>query len=139
MNIKDATFARLNAIAGLPAILGKRIYRKQADQGAALPFLVYTRMGNTQWYSLDGPTGLTQCRMVMEIYASTDVQAEQIAALIRPALHGDQSIWGGVGGIDVQACFLTDDRDEIIPAPGDSGNAATGISLEFQINYTEPA
>ncbi len=139
MNIKDATFKRLAGIAAVTAIAGQRIYRKQADQGAVLPYLVYNRMGGAPGYSLDGPNGLGQCRMLIEIYAATDVQAEQIAALIRAELHGDQSVWGGVGGVEVQACFLLDDRDEVTPSPGASGNASTGVTLEFQINYTEGA
>lgn len=135
MSLYADIFTKISSIAGMSALVGRRVFHRRADQGTETPYIVYYAVGGSPGIALDGPTGLDKKRVQVDIYADTSDAGEQVADKVR-TLHGDKSTWGDH---DMQACFVMDDADDIEPSPGAEENARIIVSLMLELNYSEAA
>jgi len=67
---------------------GNRIYALRAPQNASAPFVVYQRIDSDRWRHINGPTGMVQATMQIDIYAVSYNQAKQLALDIENTLDG---------------------------------------------------
>lgn len=67
---------------------GARVYPSIAAQGAALPYIVYTRVSTTPINALDGHSGLDSVRIQIDCYASTKPRAAALARQVRTLMGG---------------------------------------------------
>lgn len=68
---------------------GSRVYANRANQGAAAPYVVIQRVGNTPNDTLDRPSTLDQVRMQVDCWASTVDGAAALASQVRSILEAD--------------------------------------------------
>jgi hypothetical protein len=82
----------LTGDAPLVALVGARIWKGRADQGAEFPFVVFARIASRPTYSLDGCSGLENGVFSIEAVSDDQDQAEDVAVLVRDALDGATAI-----------------------------------------------
>lgn len=84
--LEDAIYDTLAAAAGVTALVGTRIYRQSAPQGATLPYLVYQWQGggDDNWTPTESKSYVYSVRAVSEV--SND-QAGDVAEAVHTALH----------------------------------------------------
>lgn len=78
--------ALLISTAGVTALVGQRIAADRIEQGAARPFIVFTRTGTERERTLDGGVAATRVALLVQCWADTRVQAEQVADAVETAL-----------------------------------------------------
>ena len=86
--IETLVLGVLSADTGVQAIVGSRIYAMLRPQADPLPALVYQRVSTVPVVSLQGDSSLDQVRLQVSCYASTLLQAKQLAAATRRAING---------------------------------------------------
>lgn len=65
-----------------------RVYIMRAPQGATAPFIVFQRTGSERWRSINGPSGIAQADIQIDVYAETLYAAKDLAATIEAAIDG---------------------------------------------------
>lgn len=98
-------YNKLSAGTALTALIGTAIYNKQAPDGAALPYVVYSLAGG-------GPINYCPLRVESDLvfvraYGSTDASARNIDVQIDVLLHGQTLTMTG-GYINIQTWRETD-------------------------------
>lgn len=99
----------------ISAVAGERVYALKAPQHEAsdtAPFVVFQRTESERWRSINGPSGIAQAFIQVDVYAVNYYTAKQLAADIEYALdgyrgivyHGDNSPqdFVDIGGISLQ-------------------------------------
>src|SRR3989304_2505917 len=92
------------ASAGTALAPAARINWGAHPQGAALPAIVLTVIGDAESHTLAGPDGLSQGRVQVDCYAASYKAAKQLARAVRAALDGYRG--GNFSGV-----FLAASRD----------------------------
>lgn len=120
--------ALVKYLASKPAIadrltaekFGTRIFLRRAPQGCPLPLVVVTVIGGSPDYHLAGELGDTSRVVQVSTYAATDLEAEEIAELIRLApLSGYR---GQMDTVRVQAVTIESEIDRLVES-GSGGDA----------------
>jgi len=106
--IEEAINSRLAGFAGLSALVSDRIYPAIAKQGAALPYVVHTRISGARESAMGADTGVSRARFQISSFGSTYSSAKSVAKQIRLAL---QRYSGTVGGDEILAVFIENDFD----------------------------
>ena len=114
MRIEEALVAQLRATAAVVAKVATRIYPAKAPQQPTLPCLVYLREGTNREHTQDGGSGLGVVRFTIDCLGRTYAEAREVAHAVREALEGSRGVWGGVGGVQVDGCFIEDEADDYI-------------------------
>ena len=83
--IDVAVFNKLGAAAGLTALVSSRIYARQAPQGAALPYVIFSHQGGGQ-VNME-PVDRLELVYWIRAYAATQAAAGAIDDQISLALH----------------------------------------------------
>jgi hypothetical protein len=86
VELDPVIFARLQSRPSLKALVGDRCYPEDAQQGSALPLVVWTYPTEESWNALDGETGTDQLRVQFDVYGSTRDQARAVLRELRAAL-----------------------------------------------------
>ena len=112
--------AAVKANAALAAVVAARVYPDLAEQGAALPHLVWSVSGGGPKQASDGSGPDHQVDVSWTIRATTRLQAQQVADLLSAVLDG----WTNSSTPAVSSCtlenestgyeFRSDDSDELV-------------------------
>ena len=84
MSLK-AILDRLVATPGVTAIVASRIFAEVAPQGEPLPYIVLRQSGSGRGYTLDGPGGPGETRVVIQAFATSFAVADRLADAIEAA------------------------------------------------------
>lgn len=112
MTIEEAIQAHLLATPNVAALVGVRVYPVKMPQRPTYPAVVYNRISGPREHSQDGSSGLAHPRFQLDCFAATYAGAKDLASKVRLALDGFRGSMGGVSGVDVNAVFIEDDRDD---------------------------
>jgi uncharacterized protein DUF3168 len=109
--LKDALYARSQAVAGLTALIGTRFYDVQAPQNTAMPYCTH-QIVSAERIHVMGRDTLGRARVQVDSWGSERQDAEDVNAQVVAAFNR----WGGTlasvivkdtiilsGGIDVEA------------------------------------
>lgn len=101
MSMESDLRALLVAYAPLTALVSTRIAADRIEQGAARPFVVYTRTGTEPVQTLDGTLHASKATFDVQCWADTRTAAEAVADAIQAALVADaRAIVGRASGYD---------------------------------------
>ena len=95
------------------ALAVARVYPQMAAQGAALPYLVYSRISTDRPRHLLSAAGITSARVQVDCYASTYSGAKTLADKVRLCLDGLRAttIGSGSSTLFVRHIALDSERD----------------------------
>ena len=118
--IESALRGFLAADPGLAALVGQEISPLQESQGLGAPRVVYSLLSAVDTRTLDqGPDHLPRCRIRLGCWGTTYAQAKQVAAAVRGAVGPGATkldgFRGSMGGVNVQAIFVEDRVDDLVP------------------------
>lgn len=128
------------SVSAITSLVGSgsnaRIYPEQARQGAALPYVLYTRaFGGTVHRHLGGYNGSRQSIVHVYCYASTRSGADALAESVK---IGSQNMRGTYTGITVLACFIDEPPDDGHDSPLDGSDTKRyWTRLVLRIVHTE--
>jgi len=108
MTIEEGLYSRLQAVAGVTALVSTRVYPLLVPQEASLPAIAYQRISGPRETAHDGPSGLAFARMQVTCIGSSYSSAKGVSEAVRAALDGQSGTWGSTV---VGACFLDDESD----------------------------
>lgn len=112
-----------------------RIYPDMAKQGAALPYIIYTRNGGEVFIHLRGSTGARTSVVHVYCCASTRAGADALAEAVKQNTQNKRDTWSGTNILWV---FCTDAPDDGYDAPQDKGHQARyWTRLVFRIVHSE--
>lgn len=97
-------FSRLSAFAPLVAIVGNRIYPRLADQGAAVPLVVFSQISGTQELAFGADPLLRRDRWSFSCWGNTYDEGIAVATEVLNALERYRT----VGPPIVQDVFVLD-------------------------------
>jgi hypothetical protein len=126
--IDAALRTRLLAFSGLTALVSTRVHAGIAPQGGTLPAVVYRRISANRELVHSGVSGVARSRFQFDCLAKTPLEAKQVAAQVRKALHGYSGTIGGETIMRSEAVNETDAFD------ADLGAA---VFIDFFISYRE--
>lgn len=72
----------------LKMLAGGRVYAMRAPQNATAPFIIFQRTDSERWRSINGPSGVAQVYMQIDVYGTEYYQAKNLAAEIEEILDG---------------------------------------------------
>lgn len=128
--IETALYTKLSTTAGITAITA-RIYAGYAAQGAALPYIVFNKVGKAnEIYMGSLPAAIATSRIQIDCWASTFEGAKALADKVRLALDS----WSTTG---VNACYLVDDGDDIEESPEYGAVRSYCARQDYEICHTE--
>jgi hypothetical protein len=116
MSAESDFVALLKATPAVTALIGSgaaaRLAADRIEQAAALPFVVFTRVGTEEFAGLDGTVFDTKVTLEVQCWGETrkgaDALADAVAAALRAA---NQAVVGRTGGydgeLDLEAAVLT--------------------------------
>lgn len=109
-------YSHLQTRAALVSLVGDRVFPRKLPQDAALPAIVYRRIGPTERaLSQSGPDGLADARFQFDIWADDPDVADAVAEQLRLVLHGYR---GSMGEVEVGVSRVVNDLDEDEPSTG---------------------
>lgn len=74
--------------AVIAAGAAERVYAMRADQNAQEPFIVFQRTDSDRWRSINGPSGVAQAWIQIDVYAEQYYTAKDLAYAIEKQLDG---------------------------------------------------
>jgi len=86
MSLERALYEKIK----LTPVPSNRIYHLRAPQNTPAPFVVYQRVNSERWRHINGPTGMVQATVQVDIYAENSYTARDLAQLIEGELDGFQ-------------------------------------------------
>lgn len=113
-----------------------RAYWILAPQGAAIPFLVWSRVGTNDAYTMKGRIGLRSGLFQVVCYASTYLASRAIAATVRRRLQNFQGTLPDADATVVQSCMIEKDFD-LNYEEGGKG-FVFGAYLQFRVWFEDP-
>lgn len=132
--ILDGIIALLNADSGVNTLIAGRIYRNELPRGYTLPAIAVHRYGGTQEYDLNGPVGVKEDQIQLDVYgqdsATASAAAEAVKALLEPYTGTMPD------GTIVQACYLERDMDMPFLPHADAKGIANRSLLGFRVVST---
>lgn len=84
MSIERALYNKICELSGV----SNRVYAMRAPQNATAPFVVYQRADSDRWRHINGPSGMVQITMQIDIYAATYAQSRSLAVQLEAILDG---------------------------------------------------
>lgn len=113
ITIGDALAGMLITTPSITAIVGNRVKPQKNPEKPVYPSIVYHKISGSPEYSMDGESGLTQCRVQLDLYAPTYKACKDLAGAVQLALSGFAGTMGDPtqGTVPVGAAFLLDEDD----------------------------
>lgn len=137
--IEEALRLLLTGDSGVAAIVGARVFPGRADESAARPYIVYSRVTASRVRSTDGASGLAQPQFQVDCYAEKYLTAITLAARVRTLLEnyrGTVTLSGSpTASLRIGGIALLFDQD--LPE-NDSHPRLHRRLLNFQITHDEP-
>lgn len=115
MAVDADLYARSQAHAGLSALIGTRFFPVTAPQGVALPYCVFTQLGDDPTHAMSDDTGLVSARYEIACYAGDYDAARSVGAQVRDAFSRYS---GTPSALKIEAIFLEDVDTGFDPEPG---------------------
>lgn len=112
MKADAAVIERLNAVSGVTALVGTRIYKSKLAQSPTLPAVVVQLISAPRGHHMRGADGAYRSRVQIDSYVSDSVtdpagDLEAVSAAIVAALDGKEFT---VSGLRVTGAFKVDGR-----------------------------
>jgi len=94
-------FSFLSGEQNVTALVGSRIYPLKLPQAATYPAITYQRVSGDRIRSLDGPSGLADPRIQLDLWDKTYSGVKALADTVRGALDGFRGLMGtdNIGGV----------------------------------------
>lgn len=119
--------------ADLSALIGDRMYAREAPQDVALPYVVRTRVSDPGQHHLKGPSKIGRPRYQFDVLATSSESARAVSAALRAALDGYR---GPLGGIEYVLESLFDGEvDSYEPATDGSESGLFRQALDFTVSH----
>ncbi len=132
--MEEALTAVLLASAALTGLVGDRVNWNERAQGSALPAVLLQRVSGVRDYTLGAASGLVRSRVQVDCWGADYLGAKRPARAVIAAVSG---LTGTFSGIEVQGCFVENERDLSEEAAG--GTRLHRVSLDLIIWHSEGA
>lgn len=137
MSIMSAIIDELENDAGVAAIVSDRISANQANQGAALPYIVVDRIGNDHFHNATSASGMASPTFQVTCWETEQGKNETLATAVREALDGFKGTMGSGGDTaNVRTCWLGSEVDLQDDRKGNKFSAH-GTAMDFDIMHKE--
>ncbi len=136
--IETAIVAALGGEATITAIIGTspvRLYPLIAEQGAALPYIVYQQISGVRDYTMDGPTGYVDARYQITCWAATYGAAKRLFEVVRKFFNGYHAT---VLNRKIQYIAFENELDRLAKTPGVDAIDIFGKQIDIKITFDEP-
>lgn len=102
MSAETELRALLVADSAVAALVATRVSADRAEQGAAMPFVVFARAATQPVQYLDGSVPISQVNLDVQCWAKTRAGADALADAVTSAIRGvpPQSVPGRAGVYD---------------------------------------
>jgi len=117
-------------------LVAARIYPGQAPQDAALPYIVFNRISSERFPHMTSPSGLARARVQFDVYASSQLEAEDVRNALRLWLDGYDKAMGSAN-LDVRLVTLENEADDLLPPQDASDTGNFNIIMDFFFTYAE--
>lgn len=108
-----AIYTLLLASADVSALAGTRIFNRRAPQKPQSPFLIFYRVDDVPWRSIDGASGVTQHRITIDAYSTDAAEAMALARAARLAVNDYSGVVStGIGDVRVGAVSRLSGRSD---------------------------
>lgn len=98
----------------LKTLASGRVYALRAPQSSKTPFVIFQRVESERWRSINGPSGIVQARVQIDVYADAPYDARDLAAQIEGILDGYRGTVNYDGGsVRIGGVSLEDESDLI--------------------------
>ena len=126
--LKDALYARSQAVAGLTALIGTRFYNVQAPQQTAMPYVTFQIVSADRVHVMGRDT-LGRPRVQMDSWGHDRQEAENVNAQVVAAFNR----WSGtVASVVVKDTVTLSDGIDI---EADDVTLMPRITSEFEVTY----
>lgn len=132
--IENALYSILSNDAAVIALVSTRIYPMQAPQGAALPYIAYSRDSTDHVEVLGGSHGLARAMVSIESFATTYLAVRNIAEKVRLAIQGLQ---GTHASVSVEGVNALGNRDVQITPQSAEDPPVFSVQQDFAMWFTE--
>ncbi len=134
MSAERALHAILSTTGGVTQLVGDRIYPIQIDQGAGLPAIAYQQISGPREHNVSGPIGWVQSRYQITAWATTYIEAVDLATAIRLAVDGFS---GTSAELEIDHIFVVDEGDVSDLFAENSELDKYGKRIDVQIVFKE--
>lgn len=131
MSAHAAILALLQAVGGLAALVGDRIYPNELPDPPVYPSVTFQKVGGAGARGATSNPGLMRASFQVSTWARSPDDVVAIAAQVRKALDRKRKLI--VAGVPVDDCFYVDDVDS-----SDSTEKVSFNHMSFTIHYREP-
>ena len=107
-SVGTAIYNRLNATAGVTAIISDRTYPLVLPQGTKLPACTYQQISGPRIHAMGSDPGLTSPRYQVNAWSTSYEQALSLANQLRLSL---QDYSGSTGGFEIQRIFFDNEME----------------------------
>jgi hypothetical protein len=128
-DVKGSIKARLDAHAGLSALVSTRNWYAKAPQLPTFPFTVYMQISGVPYHAMGADLTNKSPRIQVTAYGSTPDSVIAVAEQVKAAL---QDYSGTSGGVAITRCMLENETD----LPYEFEAKAYGIALEFTVHHS---
>ena len=122
MSFAATLYNALGGHGGLSALVGARIYPDVAPMAVAVPYIVWSEVGNTPMNNMDGGVpDVNNYRVQLAVLAGSALQARNVAEQVRTAMataSGFKSLEVDYGSLDF-----------------DDGSKVFGVRVDFSVWY----
>ena len=136
--IATAIVSALEGEATITAIIGTdpvRLYPLIAEEGAALPYIVYQQISGVRDYTLDGPSGYVDARYQITCWAGKYGAAVRLFEVVRKFFNGYHAT---VENRRIQYVHFENEMDRLEYVPGTDALKAYGKQIDMKITFDEP-
>lgn len=115
-------------------LVGGRIYPLVTPSAAAMPFITYRRAGIRRSQTLQGPMGVPQVSVELDVYAATYEAARDLADKCRMVLDGYS---GSFDNTNVRHAWLENEQDDFVTLAGADMPPVYSVKLTFEVLWQE--
>ena len=135
MSYGSELHTQLSGYSALTALVGSRIYPRQARQPTSAPYLVLEKVSDVPFNSHQGYSHLRRIRQQVSVYVKTDDSAEAVVAQLKLAMEA----WPAANS-SVQMCMMLEDYgllEEEAANPDGSGQSLLHNPVDFLVYYAD--
>ena len=125
--ISQAIYNILNSNASVAGVVGTRIYPNTAQQGDALPYIVYRKISKLPTDVKDSGTGFDKTRIQIDCFHTTYANCEVLAGYVRSAMD---RVKGSYGSMTILQTVYEDENDVLLGFQEDSDKVYQ-IAVDF--------
>jgi len=130
--LSEALYSRLQAVSGVTALVGTRVYPLRLPQAVTYPAVRYQVIDEERPGALDADIGLVWARVQLDSYAATYLAAKQLATALRAALRRAAWTEDGVQVQDAELLVVQDETEELAP-----DRLVYRVRHDFRVCYRE--